>query len=348
MLSHFNVTANVHQLGQTFALSRHDRIVGILPFFHSFGFTATLALPAVLGVSAIYHVSPLDARTIGGLVSEYAATLLLATPTFLQTYVRRCSPGAFGSLRYVVAGAEKLSERIATAFEERFGIRPLEGYGCTECSPAVCVNTRDFRAAGFRQVGAKRGKIGHPLPGVSVRIADIETLAPVPPGQSGVLLVRGPNVMQGYLGKPEKTAEVLRDGWYVTGDVAVLDADGFVEITDRLSRFSKIGGEMVPHVRVEDVLHELLGVSDQTFVVCGVPDDKKGERLVVLHLLPEGRLAEVIERLPSAGLPQLWAPKARDFSRVEAFPYLGTGKLDLRRVRDLAQECARAATVTAS
>src|SRR5262249_22990525 len=160
------------------------------------------------------------------------------------------SPEDFGSLRLVLAGAEKLPERVSAAFEERFGLRPLEGYGSTECAPAITVNTRDFRAAGFRQVGAQRGRIGHPLPGVRVRLVDPDTGNPVPTGEPGLLLVRGPNVMAGYLGRPDKTAEVLKDGWYVTGDIATEDEDGFLTITDRLSRFSKIGGEMVPHIRI--------------------------------------------------------------------------------------------------
>ena len=169
-----------------------------------------------------------------------------------------------------MTGAEKLPDRLAAAFEEHFGVRPMEGYGCTECAPVVAVNTPDFRSAGFHQVGAKRGKIGHPLPGVCVRVVDVENPQgekPLPLGRPGLLLVRGPNVMQGYLGRPEKTAEVLRDGWYVTGDVAALDEDGFLQITDRLNRFSKIGGEMVPHIKVEEKLHELAGATEQTFVV---------------------------------------------------------------------------------
>ena len=200
----------------------------------------------------------------------------------------------------------------------------------------VAVNTRDFRAAGFRQTGAKRGKIGHPLPGVSVRIADPDTLAPLPLGQAGVLLVAGPNVMLGYLGKPEKTAEVLRDGWYITGDIASLDEDGFIEITDRLSRFSKIGGEMVPHIKIEEKLHELAEATEQSFVVTGVPDEKKGERLVVLHNLPEEKLRVVLEKLGNCGLPNLWLPRPNQFVRTTEFPHLGTGKLDLRRIRELA------------
>lgn len=338
MLTHYNIASNIEQVGQTFMLDRGDCLLGVLPFFHSFGFTVTLWLPAVLGVSAVYHPSPLDLAAVGELVRDYRVTFLLATPTFLQAYLRRCSPEDFGSLQFVVAGAEKLPERLALAFEERFGIRPLEGYGATECSPVVAVNARDFRTPGFRQVGAKRGRIGHPLPGISVRIVDPETREPLPAGSPGLLLVHGPNVMQGYLGKPEQTAEVLRDGWYATGDIASEDEDGFLTITDRVSRFSKIGGEMVPHVRVEERLQELAGAAEQRFVVAAVPDGKKGERLVVLHTLAPDELKAVLEKLPQAGLPNLWTPRPNQFFSVEEFPCLGTGKLDMRRVRELALE----------
>jgi len=336
MLSHCNIRSNIDQVGQMFMFDSKDCLLGVLPFFHSFGFTVTLWLPAALGVSVVYHPSPLDLAAISEIVRDYRVTFLMSTPTFLQAYARRCSPEDFGSLEYVVVGAEKLPERLALAFEDRFGIRPLEGYGATECAPVVSVNTHDFRAPGFRQVGAKRGRIGHPLPGVSVRIVDPDTYESVAAGASGLLLVRGPNVMLGYLGKAEKTAEVLRDGWYVTGDIAVEDEDGFLTITDRLSRFSKIGGEMVPHIKVEDQLQELAGATDQRFVVTAVPDGKKGERLVVLHTLPPEELQPVIERLGESGLPNLWTPRPNQFFFIEDLPHLGTGKLDLRRIKDMA------------
>jgi len=336
VLSHYNVGSNIEQLEQVFGLNRRDRVLGVLPFFHSFGFTGTLCLPAALEVGAVYHPNPLDAKAIGPLVSQYAVTFMLATPTFLQLYLRGCSAEDFGSLRVVMTGAEKLHERLASAFEEHFGIRPLEGYGCTECGPAVAVSTHDFRSAGFRQIGAKRGKIGHPLPGMSVRIVDPQTLAPQPVGQAGLLLVRGPNIMHGYLGRPAKTAEVLQDGWYATGDIAALDEDGFLQITDRLSRFSKIGGEMVPHIKIEEKLHELAGATEQTFVVTGVPDEKKGERLVVLHKLAPEPLQACLEKLAQCDLPNLWKPRPDQFFRIDALPYLGTGKLDLRKAREIA------------
>jgi len=342
ILSHGNIAANVDQIAQIFMLDAKDRILGILPFFHSFGFTGTLCLPAAVGMGVVYHPSPLDSRAIGALVSKYEVTFLLATPTFLQMYTRRCSPEDFGSLQYVVAGAEKLPDRISQAFEDQFGLRPLEGYGCTECAPVVSVNRRDFRAASFRQVGAKRGSIGHPLPGITVKIIDVETNQPSAFGQPGLLYVKGPNVMQGYLGRPEKTAEVLKDGWYNTGDIAVLDEDGFIRITDRLSRFSKIGGEMVPHIRVEDKLHEVSGSTEQIFAVTGIPDEKKGERLFVLYTLPDDKMKDCLEKLATSDLPALWKPKADQFARVEVLPYLGTGKLDLRKIKEMAQSLAGA------
>jgi len=343
MLSQFNLLANVAQCGEVINLDHSQRLLGILPFFHSFGFTVTLCVPLVLGTGVVFYPNPLDARGIGALVRQHKITVLLATATFLQLYLRGVAPEDFGSLKLVVTGAEKLPERLATAFEERFGIRPLEGYGCTECSPAVSINTWDYRAPGFYQVGGKRGKIGQPVPGMCVRITDADDPwggKILPPGESGMLLVRGPNLMLGYLGLPAKTAEVLRGGWYCTGDMAMMDEDGFLQITGRQNRFSKIGGEMVPHLKIEERLQELAGVAEQTFVVMGVPDEKKGERLIVLHKLPAAELPALLEKFAASDLPNLWKPKGDAFQRVENFPMLGTGKLDLRGVKEMAEELA--------
>ena len=341
MLTHYNVLSNIQQMEHILSFTHHDRFLGILPFFHSFGFTVTLVLPSVLGAGVVFHANPLDPRAIGSLVREHKVTLLLATPTFLQLYLRAVPREDFGSLQLVITGAEKLPEKLALAFEEHFGIRPLEGYGTTECGPAVAVNIMDFRAAGFHQVGGKRGKIGRPLPGMMARIADPEapwTDKKIPVGEPGMLLVRGPNIMRGYLALPEKTADVLRHGWYCTGDIAQFDEDGFLQITGRLSRFSKIGGEMVPHVKIEEKLQELSGAVEISFVVTAVPDEKKGERLIVLHRLAEKDLAACLEAFAASDLPNLWKPKADAFYRVDHFPLLGTGKLDLRAVKVLAAQ----------
>lgn len=340
MLTHNNIIANIRQVTQVFMLDGSDKVLGILPFFHSFGFTVGLWLPAMHGIGVVFHPNPLDATSISELVSRYRVTFLVATPTFLQAYMRRCSPEHFGSLQYVLVGAEKLPERTALAFEDIFGIRPLEGYGCTECAPVVAVNGRDFRAPGFRQVAARRGTIGHPLPGVSVRIVDPDTQEQLGLNKPGMLLVKGPNVMKGYLGREEKTAEVLKDGWYVTGDIATMEEDGFLTITDRLSRFSKIGGEMVPHIKIEEKLNELAGTTEQTFSVSAVPDEKKGERIIVLHTLSDEELAPVLAKLAESDLPALWKPKKDQFFHVDVLPYLGSGKLDLRALKTQAAELA--------
>jgi acyl-[acyl-carrier-protein]-phospholipid O-acyltransferase/long-chain-fatty-acid--[acyl-carrier-protein] ligase len=341
MLTHFNLRSNIQQVSQVFMLDGRDKILGILPFFHSFGFMAALWLPATNGVGVVYHSNPLDAQVIGELVAKYKVTFLVATPTLLQAYMRRCTPDSFGSLQYVLVGAEKLPERVAMAFEDTFGIRPLEGYGCTECSPVVTVNGRDVRAPGVHQVAGRRGKIGHPLPGVSVKVVDLDTGKPVAPGTAGMLLVKGPNVMKGYLGHPEKTAEVLHNGWYTTGDVALMEEDGFLTITDRLSRFSKIGGEMVPHIKIEDKLHDLAGITEQAFAVTSLPDEKKGERIAVLTTLSTEKLAPVLEKLQQCDLPALWKPKANLFFHIDSLPLLGTGKMDLRGVKTIAARMAQ-------
>ena len=336
MLTHYNVVSNVEQIGQVFAFATDDRVLGILPFFHSFGFTGTLGAPALLGIGVAYHFNPTDSKVVGDLILRNEVTFLLATPTFLQIYMRGCQPEQLGSVRFAMVGAEKLPDRLATAFEDQFGFRPMEAYGCTECSPAVTVNRADFRAAGVRQVGGKRGTIGHPLPGITARIVDPETGLPKSAGETGLMLIRGPNVMGGYLNNPTKTAEVLKDGWYTTGDIASMDDDGFITITDRLSRFSKIGGEMVPHIKIEDRLHELAGLTTQTFAVTSLPDAKKGERLMVLHLLSDDQLTPLLEKLAATDFPNLWKPKKDQFVRVEKIPTLGTGKTDLRKVKEIA------------
>jgi acyl-[acyl-carrier-protein]-phospholipid O-acyltransferase/long-chain-fatty-acid--[acyl-carrier-protein] ligase len=345
LLSHFNVGSNVQAAGQIFRLEPDDRLLGILPLFHSFGYLS-LWFASTQRLGMILHPSPLDAGVIGELVQRFQATLLLATPTFLQIYMRRCTPAQFGSLRIVLAGAEKLSERLVQAFEENFGIRPLEGYGTTECSPVVAASTLDYRAAGFYQPGSRRGFVGQPLPGVSVRIVDPDTFAPQPPMTPGMLLVKGPNVMRGYLGRDDLTAKVMRDGWYVTGDMALVDEDGFLKITDRLSRFSKIGGEMVPHGRVEEALQEAAGTTEQSFAVTAVPDERKGERLAVLYTLDEGALPTVLEKLAASGLPNLFIPRRDQFVKVAQLPMLGIGKLDLREVKRIATEALAGAAPT--
>ncbi|HJO04642.1 MAG TPA: acyl-[ACP]--phospholipid O-acyltransferase, partial [Acidobacteriota bacterium] len=337
-LTHFNVDSNLRGCLQTVPISSSDRLIGMLPFFHSFGFMATLWMVANIGVPVIYHPSPLDTTAIGDLVRRYRATLMFATPTFLQLYTRRITPGQFGSLRLVVAGAEKLQPAIADAFRDHFGFDPLEGYGVTETSPAIAINVPDFRAAGLYQPGWRRGTVGQTIPGVSVRVVHPESDEILPPGEEGMILVRGPNVMAGYLDRPDLTAEVLREGWYVTGDIGKLDEDGFLKITDRYSRFSKIGGEMVPHGIVEEALERCSGVEDRVFAVTAVDDVRRGERLAVLHTLEVEDVADVLDRLRASDLPNLFLPRKDDFVRVDEIPLLGSGKTDLKAVKETARK----------
>ncbi len=343
MLSHFNILANIRAVAQVYWIGESDRIIGVLPFFHSFGFTVTIWFPLISGCGAVYHPNPTEAAKIGELVAKYKGTFLLSTPTFCANYTRKCSKEEFASLRFVLVGAEKLRESVGKAFQEKFGVELLEGYGATEMAPVVSVNRPDFEAGRDTQTGNKAGTVGHPLPGVAVRVVNPATMEPLGPNTEGLLLVKGPNRMMGYLGQAERTAEALRDGWYVTGDIGALDDEGFIRITDRLARFSKIGGEMVPHLKIEELIYAIIG--DYGCVVTGIPDDQRGERLVALYTRTDMAPAELWRRLSETELPKLWLPKRENIYQVEALATLGTGKLDLVAVKAKAQQLANACPV---
>ena len=336
MLTQFNLDSNITAIEQVLRTQPTDRVLGILPFFHSFGYMV-FWFAAKKGLALPLHPNPLDGPAVGRLVERYRVSIMLATPTFLRLYMRLCSPGQLGSVRLLLAGAEKLPEKLAVAFQEQFGLRPLEGYGTTECAPVISVGVPDYRAPGFFQPGSRPGHVGQPLPGVAVRVVDPDSFEPLPAGTPGMLLVKGPNVMRGYLGRDDLTRKAFREGWYVTGDIGLVSEDGFVKITDRLSRFSKIGGEMVPHGRVEELLHQAAESEDQVFAVTGIPDEKKGEALAVVHTLDDSRIGPVRARLADLGLPNLQIPRRDRFVRTEQLPLLGSGKLDLRAVRRLAR-----------
>jgi len=339
MLTHRNVGTNVEGFNQALHLGSQDVLIGILPFFHSFGYTVAMWAGLMLEPKVVYHVNPLEYRQVGALSRKHRATMLVAAPTFLRSYVRRCEPEDFASLNLVVTGAEKLPKELADAFESRFGVRPVEGYGTTELSPVVSANIPPERALAGAPYGVKEGTVGRPIPGVSVKVVDLDTGRELGPNKSGMLLATGPNVMRGYLGQPELTAEVIRDGWYVTGDIAEVDEEGFIRITGRQSRFSKIGGEMVPHIRIEEALGRILTPDEDkvALAVTAVPDLRKGERLVVLHTGLSKASEQVCRELGEAGLPPLWIPSPDSFCQVEEIPVLGTGKVDLRRLKELAQ-----------
>ncbi len=342
VLTQANIASNVQSTSQVFRLAREDGVLGVLPFFHALGYTATIWLPLLSGARAVFHANPLDASGIGALCRRERPTILLASPTFCRAYERRIEARDFASLRLCVCGSEKLAPELARAWQQTFGKPLFEGYGATELAPVAAVSVPDFEEVGARQENQRPGSVGRALPGVALRIVDLESGRLLPPGEQGLLLVRGPNVTPGYRGDPARTAEVLRDGWYSTGDVATLDKDGFLSITDRLARFSKLGGEMVPHGRVEQALREAhrtlagaapAGESELDLAVVGVPDEKKGERLVVLHAHARLEPRAWLEELARSGLPNLFRPRETDFVALESLPRLATGKLDLAAAR---------------
>jgi len=352
MLSHANISHNVEAVRRAVQLTGDDVVIGILPFFHSFGYSVTLWSVMTLGPAGVYHFNPLDARQIGKLAERYGATVLLGTPTFLRGYLRRIEPSQFAKLDVVVVGAEKMPADLFDTFEQRFGVRPTEGYGATELSPLVSVNIPKSRSKATYQIDSQEGSVGRPLCGVATRIVDIDDLVTELPCETdGMLLVTGPNVMQGYLAQEDLTAKVVIDGWYTTGDIAHIDVNGFLHITGRLSRFSKIAGEMIPHVRIEEELMKVVGddPEDDKVQVCvtAVPDTKRGERLIVLHLATEKTTDQMRAALTSAGLPNLFIPSPDSFFLVESIPILGTGKMDLKKIKELAAELTSHQTVTA-
>jgi acyl-[acyl-carrier-protein]-phospholipid O-acyltransferase/long-chain-fatty-acid--[acyl-carrier-protein] ligase len=338
VLSHRNVLSNAHQIEQQVELKPEEVVLGVLPFFHAFGFTVTIWTALALGKKVVYHFNPLDAHTVGKLCEQQKVTLLIGTPSFLRFYLKSCEPRQFATVTHLIVGAEKLKPEFAREIQQVLGIEPLEGYGCTELSPVVAVNVpREVRLRNGRTVhGNRMGTVGLPVPGTSIKTIDPQGGEDLPPGSEGVVCVKGPQVMVGYLNRPEATAGVLRDGWYSTGDLGYVDSDGFLRITDRISRFSKIAGEMVPHLTLESAIIEITGVDEHHMAVAGIPDSKHGEKLCVLYTDLAMPPADVHHRLMSGRLPKLWIPSLRDFIHVDQIPITATGKIDLRALRELA------------
>jgi acyl-[acyl-carrier-protein]-phospholipid O-acyltransferase/long-chain-fatty-acid--[acyl-carrier-protein] ligase len=334
MLTHGNVLANVESMAKIFPLGADDCFIGMLPFFHSFGYTGTMWFPLLLGCRIAFHPNPGDAKTIGELTQKYRGTMLISTPTFCQAYIRRCTREQFSTLHYAIVGAEKLRPQIAADFEAQFGLPLLEGYGCTEMSPVVSVNRPDAEAARDGLKGHKPGSVGHPIPDVEAKVVDQATGEGPLVERDGLLLLRGPNLMKGYLHDPERTKAALRDGWYVTGDIARIDADGFIFITDRPARFSKIAGEMDPHVRFEEAINAAIG--EACCAVTSVPDDARGERLVAFYARRDVPPDQLWRALNDTDLPRLWLPRRDSLIPVDALPVLGTGKTDLRKLKEMA------------
>lgn len=339
VLSHRNILGNLLQISETSFLVPKDRIMATLPVFHSFGFTVTLWCPLLRGLPIITYPSPLDARKIAETIREERATVFPGTATFLRPYLKKATAQDFASLRMVVAGAEKVPASLFETFVEKFGIQILEGYGLTETTPCLSANMPEPVGPAGKAASQKAnefGSVGRLLPGIRARIIDPETGEPLPLTHSGLLQVSGSNIFRGYLNLPELSETVLTDGWFNTGDIVRFDEHGFIHIEGRLSRFSKIGGEMVPHGTVEESIIDALNLREhetQPLVVVGLPDENKGEELVLIAVGPVG-ITDLRERLVEKGLPNLWIPKR--VVQVDEIPVLGTGKVDLKACRNLA------------
>jgi acyl-[acyl-carrier-protein]-phospholipid O-acyltransferase/long-chain-fatty-acid--[acyl-carrier-protein] ligase len=338
VVSHRNVVGNVSQFRQLLDATKDDAILASLPFFHTFGSTVTLWYPLIEGVRIVTYPSPLEAAKNAALIERYKLTLLLATPTFLRGYLRKVEADKLRSLRLVITGAEKLPLELAKNFEERLNQRVFEGYGLTETSPVVSVNLPEPRPTkpGERvQPSSRLGSVGKMAPGIAAEIRQPETDCKLSLHETGMLWLRGVNIFEGYLHDPQRTADVLQDGWLKTGDLGRFDEDGFLYIEGRLSRFSKIGGEMVPHEAIESKIVDLLGLSgrdERPIAIMGVQDEAKGEALVLLSAV-DVDLAQLRKKLHEAGVPNLWIPKHGH--RVESIPVLASGKLDLKKCREL-------------
>ncbi|TWI56480.1 acyl-[acyl-carrier-protein]-phospholipid O-acyltransferase/long-chain-fatty-acid--[acyl-carrier-protein] ligase [Pseudomonas duriflava] len=341
MLSHRNIMANLKQTSDVLNTQDDDVVMASLPLFHAFGLTVTQFLPLIEGLPLVCHADPTDVVGIAKAVTTYRATIMCGTSTFLRLFVRnrKVHPLMLDSLRIIVAGAEKLSTDVRESFTLKFNKDIYEGYGATETSPVASVNLPDAIDVAYMQVqcGGRKGTVGMPLPGTSLKIVDPESFEELPTGQEGMILIGGPQVMQGYLNNPAKTATAIRelDGvrWYVTGDKGRLDEDGFLTIVDRYSRFAKIGGEMVSLGSVEQALSRLIGSSDIEVMAVSVPDARKGERIVILYEQPLDSAA-LEKQMLAAGHNPLMVPSA--WIQVEALPRLGSGKADTVAAKQLA------------
>ena len=341
MLSHHNINADCNSFLRVVNWTPKERLLGNLPLFHAFGFTTGFWTSIMMQNLVVYVKSPLESAHIGATIEKYKLTTILATPTFMQAYMKRCKPEQFSSVRLAIVGAEKLRKDISDKFNEFMGgkISLIEGYGCTETSPIVTINVGSSILSIGKVIG-RAGSIGAPMPGTCVKIVDPVTGVTLPPDTDGLMLVKGPIVMQGYLKDPVQTAHAINpEGWYDTGDIARMDIDGYVMISGRLSRFSKIAGEMVPHEMLECVMNELAGCENRTLAVTGIPDPDKGEALVVLYtnelkITPE----EMNTRLRERSIPNLWIPRTKNYWLIDQIPILGTGKMDMMSLNNLVKK----------
>lgn len=337
-------------------LSKISVRFSFLPFFHAFGLMGNFWLPLLAGGAGVIHFNPLEPKKVGALARKHRITFLPSTPTFLRNFMRSCPKEDFAHISCITCGAEKLPLDLINAWEEKFGHRPTEGYGATELSPLPALNITEDRVRDNFQQYRKDGSIGRVLLNTAAKIIDLETGEDLPPNEIGMLVVKGPIVMKGYYLQPELTAEVIKNGWYITGDVGKMDEDGFIFLTGRQSRISKIGGEMVPHILIEEEILKIIAAKEtgdlapetdkQTgtlIAVTALPHENRGEQIIVLHRELPLSPQEIINEMIAAGLPKIWIPHLRGFLQTDSIPVLGTGKLDLAAIKKKATKLADSA-----
>lgn len=326
-LSHKNILHNVDNVQRLVSITSEDVFLSELPLFHIFGLTIDFWLPILLGCSMITYPNPLDYKEICSIVKDYKVTLMAATPSFFYGYLQRSDPGDFSSMRFAFSGADKFPDKVFEGFVKKHGIKVYEGYGATETSPVISVNTAEHH---------KLGSIGKPIPNVQVKIIDIDTGKELGNNQEGKVLVKGDNVMVGYLGDLEETSLRIRDGWYDTGDIGLRDDDGFLWHKGRLKRFVKVGGEMVSLVKVEDVLGRLLP-EDVICCVVDIPNVTKGADVVAAVANGNFDMHKVLKELKKE-LPSIAIPK--QFYVIENIPMMASGKVNFREVEKICRDRA--------
>lgn len=340
VLTHKNIMANIKQIAELVNANKDDAILASLPIFHCFGLTVTTYFPLSEGLLSVHVPDPTDAYMVGKMSAKFNTTIMFGTSTFFRIYTRskRINPLMFGSIRFAIAGAEKLNASVKEEFKMKFGITIYEGYGTTETTPVVCVNTPNILEPEFFEelVFSKSGSVGLPLPGTIVKIVDPVSLSELKNGEEGLIIIGGLQVMKEYYKDEAKTAEAIAeiDGvrYYKSGDIGYLDKDGFLVITDRLSRFAKIGGEMISLGAVEMALGEIF--KDEIILACtNLADEKKGEKIVMIYV-GEMVESEVKAKILSSKMVGIMQPSA--IYKVDEIPVLGTGKVNLKALKEFA------------
>ncbi len=324
-LTHKNISHNLDSIPQVVEVGPEDVFLASLPLFHVFGLTSNFWLPITVGTSIVTYPNPLEFKVISNLVREYKVTVMTGTPSFFHGYLKKSQPGDFSSLRVALSGADTLAPQIYEGFQEKHNLTILDAYGTTETSPAISINTPDAN---------KFGTVGKPIPGVEVKIRDVDSDEQLPPNKVGKILVKGDMVMKGYLGDLEETSMRIHNGWYDTGDMGMIDEEGYLWHKGRLKRFVKVGGEMISLVRVEEVLNKFIPEGVLCCVV-DVPNPTKGADVVAAITTGDLNQKKITKQM-ARELPKIAIP--RNFYVLEDIPVMGSGKINFREVEKICRK----------